>query len=384
MSEQSLFKKLFSTKPSQAILDGERQVVDLSNEVESQPDGQVVKDQDSYANKVQNVMESTPLAATTSDETLPTLDQNLDRTASAGETKTGDIQTPEGMLDIPVLGKRSVTEHQRILAALLGLALLVWALIGFYALTQADKVSQQLSGTGQTLMQAQRLAKSVSQALVGSPQAFPDVKESADVLAKTILGLKNGDDAMNLSAVSTDMQEDLEKISPMVDRAEKNARTVLQQQKVLTEVGSALRNINRQSADLLEIAETVSSLKLQQNAAPTEISAAGQLVMLTQRIGKSANEFLTMEGVSPEAVFLLGKDLNSFKEIAQGLQSGSSELRLVGTKDPQTKERLDALLKLYDQTKLQAVQFWVICKASCQHVKRSLLLLLIANPFVFS
>ena len=141
-------------------------------------------------------------------------------------------------------------------------------------------------------MQSQRLAKSVSQALVGSPQAFPDVKESADVLAKTVLGLKNGDDAMNLSAVSTDLQEDLEKISPMVDRAEKNARTVLQQQKVLTEVGSALRNINRQSADLLEIAETVSSLKLQQNAAPTEISAAGQLMMLTQRIGKSANEFL--------------------------------------------------------------------------------------------
>ena len=31
-------------------------------------------------------------------------------------------------------------------------------------------------------------------------------------------------------------------------------------------------------------------------------SPAGQLVMLTQRIGKSANEFLTIEGVSPEAV----------------------------------------------------------------------------------
>ena len=52
--------------------------------------------------------------------------------------------------------------------------------------------------------------------------------------------------------------------------------------------------------------------------------------MLTQRIGKSANEFLTMEGVSPEAVFLLGKDLNSFKEIGQGLLDGSPELRLAG------------------------------------------------------
>src|SRR6185369_9391371 len=82
--------------------------------------------------------------------------------------------------------------------------------------------------------------------------------------------------------------------------------------------------------------------------------AAGQLVMLTQRIGKSANEFLTMEGVSPEAVFLLGKDLNSFKEIAQGLLDGSPELRLAGSKDPQTRERLDALMKLYEQTRTQA------------------------------
>jgi twitching motility protein PilJ len=88
----------------------------------------------------------------------------------------------------------------------------------------------------------------------------------------------------------------------MVDRAEKNSATLLGQQKTLTQVGQALRAINRQSAELLETAETVSSMKLQQDASPAEISAVGQLVMLTQRIGKSANEFLTAEGVSPEAV----------------------------------------------------------------------------------
>ena len=32
-------------------------------------------------------------------------------------------------------------------------------------------------------MQSQRLAKSVSQALIGSPTAFPEVKDSAEVLA---------------------------------------------------------------------------------------------------------------------------------------------------------------------------------------------------------
>ncbi|MES3003184.1 MAG: methyl-accepting chemotaxis protein [Pseudomonadota bacterium] len=258
------------------------------------------------------------------------------------------------LVSVPLLGRRTIVTHQRILFILLAVSLLVLGSVAVFAVRQADTVAQQVAGTGQSLMQSQRLAKSVSQALVGSAQAFPDVKESSDVLAKTVRGLKAGDDTLRLQPLGAELQENVEKITPLMERAEKNAGTVMGQQKILTQVGNALRTINRQSSDLLEIAETVSSLKLQQNAAPAEISAAGQLVMLTQRIGKSANEFLTMEGVSPEAVFLLGKDLNSFKEIAQGLLDGSPELRLAGSKDPQTRERLDALLKLYEQTRTQA------------------------------
>jgi twitching motility protein PilJ len=270
-----------------------------------------------------------------------------------GDSIAGDEAGAE-TITVPLLGRRTTASHQRILFVALIVALAVLFLVAAMAVSQADKVAQQVAGTGQSLMQSQRLAKSVSQALVGSAQAFPDVKESTSVLAKTVRGLKNGDDNLRLLPVGADMQADVDKIVPMMERAEKNAGTVVGQEKILTQVGNALRTINRQSSDLLEIAETVSSLKLQQNAPPSEISAAGQLVMLTQRIGKSANEFLTMEGVSPEAVFLLGKDLNSFKEIAQGLLDGSPELRLAASKDPQTRERLEALLKLYEQTRSQA------------------------------
>ena len=266
-------------------------------------------------------------------------------TPAHGETKG---------LRIPGLGTKSAGAHQRILAVVGGLALLVLGAVAFYAVTQSEKVAQEITATGTSLMQSQRLAKSVSQALVGSAQAFPDVRESSDVLAKNVRGLKTGDASIRLEAVPAEYQEDIDKITPLMERAEKNASTVMGQQKILTQVGAALRTINRQSSDLLEIAETVSSLKLQQNAPAAEISASGQLVMLTQRIGKSANEFLTMEGVSPEAVFLLGKDLNSFKEISQGLLDGSPELRLAAAKDPQIRERLDALLKLYEETRGQA------------------------------
>jgi len=280
--------------------------------------------------------------------------------AQQGEDSTGPESQNDGksedgeLLSLPILGRRRMGAHQQVLVVLLSFAVIVLGAVTFVALNQADHVAQQVAATGQSLMQSQRLAKSVSQALVGSEQAFPDVRESSDVLAKTVRGLRAGDVSLRLEPVSPELQPDVDVVTPLMERAEKNASTVMSQQAILTQVGNALRTINRQSSDLLEIAETVSSLKLQQNAAPAEISAAGQLVMLTQRIGKSANEFLTMEGVSPEAVFLLGKDLNSFKEIAQGLQEGSPELRLTGSKDPQTRERLEALMALYEQTRVQA------------------------------
>ena len=252
------------------------------------------------------------------------------------------------------LGSRPVEVHQRRLSVVLALALAVLGVTAAVSLRQADHVAQQVAGTGQALMQSQRLAKAVSQALAGHPQAFLDVKESADVLARNVGGLVSGDEGLGLVPADAQGQAELVRSVPLVTRTADNAAVILRQEKTLTQVGQALRAINRQSSDLLELAETVSSLKLQQGAAPSEVSAAGQLVMLTQRIGKSANEFLTLEGVNPEAVFMLGKDLRTFRQIGQGLLEGSPELRLAATRDPQTRERLQGLLALYDETRSEA------------------------------
>ncbi|MBS3998425.1 MAG: type IV pili methyl-accepting chemotaxis transducer N-terminal domain-containing protein [Hydrogenophaga sp.] len=259
-----------------------------------------------------------------------------------------------GEVSLPLLGRRTATQHQRMLASMLAVGLVVLGGVTFFSLSQTEQISQQVAASGQALMQSQRLAKSVSQALVGSPSAFAEVRDSSDVLARNVRGLRQGDAALNLNSLGPQYEAPLSDLLPKVEEAERNAATVLSQQAILTQVGNALRTINRQSSDLLEIAETVYSLKLQQGAPAAELSASGQLVMLTQRIGKSANEFLTMEGVSPEAVFLLGKDLNTFKEITEGLLRGSEELRLEAARDAQVRERLDVLLALYEQTRTEA------------------------------
>ena len=249
-------------------------------------------------------------------------------------------------ISLPLLGSASTGTHQRRLLILLGIGLVMLALIAGWALQQSSRSAKQLAAMGQSLMQSQRLAKSVSQALAGQPQAIADMKDSADVLARNLRALNAGDAELGVQALGESFKPELEAMNPLVERAERNAGLLLGQKAILTQVGEALRAINQQSPALLESAEGIAALKLQNAAPAADISAAGQLVMLTQRIGKSANEFQAAEGVNPESVFLLGKDLNSFKEIAQSL--------LAGTRDAQTREQLQALITLFDQTRTQA------------------------------
>ena len=250
MSVVDQLKNLFSKKQQESELDSRLSL--------AMPDATV----DAVGHETVQESQNAPLQAQAAQATPEAVDD-------APVSNEGDL------VSVPGLGRRTVSQHQRTLSFLLGAALLVLAVVVFIVLSQSDRVAQQLGATGQSLMQSQRLAKSVSQAVVGSAQAFPDVSESAGILAKSARGLQAGDNDMRINPLDEEYAPELGKVIPLVERAEKNAKAVMGQQKMLTQIGSALRLINRQSSDLLEIAETVASLKLQQNAPAVEISAVG-------------------------------------------------------------------------------------------------------------
>ncbi len=298
---------------------------------------------------------NTPSQQSTQSRDSSILSEALPSEAAGDFTETrlpGDDAASVAATGLPLIGGLPLAQQRRMLSfAVVGgvVALLLGA---YLAISAANRSAAQVGAGGQAQMQAQRLAKSVTQALVGSVPAFPEVRESAEALARNLRGLRDG--SADVAAAPPQAQGAIEPLMPLIDRAEKNASVVVGQQKALTQVGQSLRTINLQSAELLETAETVSALKLQQEASAAEIGAAGQLVMLTQRIGKSANEFLTTDGVSPEAVFLLGKDLTQFRDLTNGLLNGSAELKLPGTREPQTRERLTQLLAQYEKTRAEA------------------------------
>ena len=85
------------------------------------------------------------------------------------------------------------------------------------------------------------------------------------------------------------------------------------------------------------------ALKLQTSSAAREISLAGNLVMLTQRIAKNANALLASEVIDPENAYLLERDVKTFREATRSLLSGSDSPRVAPTRDVETQLKLQEL-----------------------------------------
>ncbi len=286
-------------------------------------------------------------------ETL--LEQSLN-SVQASEIMDGGRLLEQDTLTLPLLGTAPAATHQRRLLAVLAIGAVALAILSGWVLQQTDRAAKQVAATGQALMQAQRMAKSGTQALLGTQLAFVELKTSSSVFARNVRALAEGDEGVGIAAAKEQYQEEVQALLKLAERSERGANIVLSQEDVLIKVAASLRDINRQSTGLLTTTQAVSQLILSSSGRIQRpaIEAISQLAMLTQRIGKSANEFQSMEGVNPEAVFLLGKDLNSFQELAQGLSSGNADLELPPQESRQVRELLAGLLAQYETTRSEA------------------------------
>ena len=82
---------------------------------------------------------------------------------------------------LPLIGEQSVGMQQRVLVGMVLVGLAGLLITAGASIFSATKGAAQVGASGQALMQSQRLAKSVSQALIGSTPAFLEVKESRQI-----------------------------------------------------------------------------------------------------------------------------------------------------------------------------------------------------------
>ncbi len=283
-----------------------------------------------------------------------------DGSRSRPAPKTVMIERPDrggaiGLVDrllsfrLPFIGAMPVNTQVQVLLIVLGVSFL--AVVAVIALDNrlATNGTLQTEIVGDTLMHTQRLAKAAPNAVAGNAGAFVELKESRDAIASNLDALTNGDDLRGLSPSSQEIQPTLARLGDRWKASQSAASVILANEKALLAFGDVIKRINASTPRLQQLTEEIAGLKLANGASGREIAAAGQLVTLTQRVGRSATQMVAGTAANQELALTLGRDVNQFRDLAQGLLSGSEALRLVAATDGDTRVRLQEVLKLYGE-----------------------------------
>jgi twitching motility protein PilJ len=249
------------------------------------------------------------------------------------------------------LGERLLKTQTTWLLGLLALLVLAIGAIAFFTIRAGAHQTGYINASGQMRMLSQRIAKETQQAVQGVSTAFAGLQKSRDEFTTLASSLANGGTIGEIEVPPTpeSARPALEKVAEVWRKTEKDVGVVLSQQQSLVSLGAAVKAINNNNPVLLDLSEQVVALRLQSQAGPREISLAGQLVMLSQRMAKNANALLASDVIDPEVTFLLGKDSNTFRDGVQGLVKGSEVLRVSAARDAETQEKLKELDGAYSE-----------------------------------
>jgi twitching motility protein PilJ len=250
---------------------------------------------------------------------------------------------------LPIIGDKPINTQVQVLLILLGLSFVVVVAVLALDNRLATNGTLQTEIVGDTLMHTQRLAKAAPNAVGGDRNAFVELKESRDAIAANLDALSNGEALRGLSPSSPEIQPTLARLIDRWKVSQSAASVILANEKALLAFGDVIKHINAATPRLQQLTEEIAALKLQNGASGREIATAGQLVTITQRLGRSANSMVSGTVANAEVALTLGRDINQFRDLAQGLLSGSEALRLGGTSDGETRARLQELLKLYGE-----------------------------------
>jgi twitching motility protein PilJ len=190
-----------------------------------------------------------------------------------------------------------------VLAAVLGMLLIAALWFAWSEYRAAHFGEGRAAAAAELRVLSQRLAKAAQRGARGDAEAFPQIQASRDGFEAALAHVTRGGGASRA----------LEALAEIWPRVEKNAATLLRDQKLRVALAAAAERLERGNAQLLERAEQVQNLKLVRGAAPAEVAAASRLVMLTQRMARGAQLLLAAERVEPEVEFRLGKDVNEFR-----------------------------------------------------------------------
>ncbi|MBW8897492.1 MAG: methyl-accepting chemotaxis protein, partial [Massilia sp.] len=262
----------------------------------------------------------------------------------------GDEDDQGADLKLPLIGHLSLARQLRILLVAFVAGILM-TIVSLWQNSAANVVgSAQTQIASDALMHSQRVGKAAPNAIQGSPEAFTQLEDSRVQLTGDLSLLSRGGDfaGRRIPTPSATMARMLKDVSAKWVSSDNAAGTILKMKKELTGFEKTVKQLDTLSPELLTLTEDLLNEKVKRGGSARELAALGRMMMLTQRLSRSASEFLTSGGIRAETAFQLGRDTTTFRNTIEGFTNGSETLQLAAFKDPDLREKLAVIKAKFD------------------------------------
>jgi len=248
---------------------------------------------------------------------------------------------------LPWIGAQPFRKQLQFLLPALVVSLLLAFLFLWLDSRRASNDAQLNQIVGDALTHSQRLAKAAPGAMGGNEAAARQLRESRDAMTRSVSMLLGDEDAASGRSVSAPapVLAEIRKLADSWKASDAAAAKLVEHEKLLQSLGAMRKAVNDSNKVLLESAQTVAANKLQFNASAREVSVAGDLVMLTQKIAKDVNQLVLGESINVQAATTLGSDAAFFREIVDSLIAGNDRLRIPGVVDSESRRALAEIKK---------------------------------------
>jgi twitching motility protein PilJ len=253
-------------------------------------------------------------------------------------------------LSLPLIGHLSLPRQLRLLLVAFTIGILLTILSLWRNAGSGAVAASQTQIAGEALMHSQRLGKAAPNAMQGSPDAFDQLQDSWVALGRDLdlLG-KGGDFNGNaIPAADADLHRQLGRVRAKWAASSSAAASILKMKPALVDFDKNLKQLDILTPDMLALTEQILTERTARGGSARELAALGRLMMLSQRLSRSASEFLTSGGIRPETAFQMGRDTTTFRVTVDGLLNGSEPLGLAALSDPGLRTRLAEVQAKFD------------------------------------
>jgi twitching motility protein PilJ len=278
-------------------------------------------------------------------ERLGNLAGRKQRAAAAAASTGGDED-----LRLPLIGQLSLPRQLRILLAAFAVGILVtifalWRNAGSIAVA-----SSQTQIASDALMHSQRVGKAAPNAMQGNPDAFSQLQDSRITLSRDLELLARGGvfSTNEIPAASGDTARQLNKAGAKWKVSDSAAASILKMKPELIGFDKSLKQLDILSPEMLALTEEILAARTASGGSPRELAALGRMMMLTQRLSRSASEFLTSGGITPETAFQMGRDTATFRATVDGLLNGNQKLGLAPLREDYLRTKLEEVQSKFE------------------------------------